>query len=1128
MPRKNGIYNYPYTLPKLSLENVSSRVDSIDAALETYESKINSNTSSINLLKSESDNKVVNAKSVIVNDENLSSYDGKSLIHVYNTTKETITDVIDNMKDMIVLNHLAFVNISEKENIDNAREYLERDFPELNLLMINSNNTHEVLYGSVLQNISEYMDTSDFVDIKKNINKQFEINSSGTYTNVFPIQIKNDLNIAYSKCFTLNGNTYMLIYVNRIVLRVSDIDVPNIINVIYALNNCCQIVNTVNQFNGDYDNEYKKKLTETRSNLLKPDIYKGEYLFAYELIGDTELNYTYKTVIHELFPFLESEIVDNMFLPNLDVKLDDVIALAIHIYNSNYPKKENILAPVKYEWVYGLKITFITITIINNKTYLFGSGCDVETYLYNAINASGSVKCRGILDCKDDDKTIFKVDTVNKNILLNAHVGINKKEPTSLIDIEDTTISDYIKFIIDRCYPRHSLLNEVLAKNFTSEGDIIEYIKTEHTETGNYSFSLSELDLNDFTKSKYLYSHSYKEYVGYTFEEIINHARLNNDFETEELFRSRTINISNNIIFDGASFANIENYRYGVSDSLGLFLYINQKFYLFIQHLNSQENIKSLFSNKNWYDMELRWRYVNQYLMILYKNLKYIPEKDVYNNDRSQIVLNETIGSLKYNKPDYSIDFFILKMHKRDKTLSTLEKIDLTNTPYPSDNIYELEMNEKTMYNQLLFEINKSINRFGFNIKDLLVYIVQDNYYDYNVTSVNLDKDDDYYSILISVTNIQSIIPPTFAMHGDFKVNGDIIVSNLDNTKNFCNIDPEEEFVGIGTDERYLNYDGNYVTLTDTLTPRASTIIHSEKYPNLLCERVADDIENPSIFTGSFSSATMKRFSKIYSHKEMYDRAIEHNNQYGVDISFELCDKNKHTQEIGNVGMAIESIDEDIQIKAAFKVSVRDIIQDEAVDVVRDILYVSNDGTLVCNKINLGEKDINLEAQNGKLFYGGVPLALPLPLPKLTLYYTLRTAEGDSFADNLNFTVDEPSKRFRGMTITSLTNHTFVPIDNTSVVFIGYRVPNTNTGNFVRKIYSEQFTITDVDDDEFCAAKVYKDEASEFETTVPSVKYNIVYASGKYQGLTFATIFFDNQGTSFGNGQPFARRIELE
>jgi len=86
------------------------------------------------------------------------------------------------------------------------------------------------------------------------------------------------------------------------------------------------------------------------------------------------------------------------------------------------------------------------------------------------------------------------------------------------------------------------------------------------------------------------------------------------------------------------------------------------------------------------------------------------------------------------------------------------------------------------------------------------------------------------------------------------------------------------------------------------------------------------------------------------------------------------------------------------------------------------------------------------------------------------------------FVDTLDFTVDNSSTSYRGITITSLTNQDFSPIENTSVVFIGYRVPTTNTGNWVKNIYVEQFTITDTEDDEFSASKVYQDEADGFET----------------------------------------------
>lgn len=146
-------------------------------------------------------------------------------------------------------------------------------------------------------------------------------------------------------------------------------------------------------------------------------------------------------------------------------------------------------------------------------------------------------------------------------------------------------------------------------------------------------------------------------------------------------------------------------------------------------------------------------------------------------------------------------------------------------------------------------------------------------------------------------------------------------------------------------------------------------------------------------------------------------------------------------------------------------------------------------------------------------------------LPPLQKFYKLRDVSGNPFIDTLDFEVQDPSGEYNGITITSLTTANFVPIENSSIVFVGHRVPTTITGDFVGKPYYETFTLTDADDDEISARKVYQDPSGGFETTIASVKYNVIYATGKYVGRRHATIFFDNSGTSFGNGNTFARRI---
>jgi len=148
-------------------------------------------------------------------------------------------------------------------------------------------------------------------------------------------------------------------------------------------------------------------------------------------------------------------------------------------------------------------------------------------------------------------------------------------------------------------------------------------------------------------------------------------------------------------------------------------------------------------------------------------------------------------------------------------------------------------------------------------------------------------------------------------------------------------------------------------------------------------------------------------------------------------------------------------------------------------------------------------------------------------LPMIELYYKLETTIGVPFVDTLNFQVQDPSAEYNGITTTCLTTDLWVPKENTTVMFVGHRINPIITGTFTGTPYDERFTITDEDDDEISCAKVYQDAGTEFATTLLSVSYNVIYATGKYKYRKIATIFFDNDGTIFSGGQTFARRIEI-
>ena len=87
---------------------------------------------------------------------------------------------------------------------------------------------------------------------------------------------------------------------------------------------------------------------------------------------------------------------------------------------------------------------------------------------------------------------------------------------------------------------------------------------------------------------------------------------------------------------------------------------------------------------------------------------------------------------------------------------------------------------------------------------------------------------------------------------------------------------------------------------------------------------------------------------------------------YGADISFEISDSTNVTKEIGNVQMGIESIDAAGNIKAGFGVKVVDVDSSGNSNIERNIMYVSNNGTLYINKIKFGDSILSCDT-NGNL-----------------------------------------------------------------------------------------------------------------------------------------------------------------
>ena len=196
-------------------------------------------------------------------------------------------------------------------------------------------------------------------------------------------------------------------------------------------------------------------------------------------------------------------------------------------------------------------------------------------------------------------------------------------------------------------------------------------------------------------------------------------------------------------------------------------------------------------------------------------------------------------------------------------------------------------------------------------------------------------------------------------------------------TRSHIFLDPSTYFVGIGTNERTTKYSENYATTKNYNLQHV--VIKSGTYPNIVSNRVAENPrhiqsnpkKNNYFFFDQFSSATMRRESNLYTFDELYQHTedgseVEENTKkYGADISFELTDKNKNTNEIGNIGMVIDKISENGEVFGGLSIKTKpNLYNINGKNVIKPgntIMYVTSDGLLHISGIMLGNKILSVQ-----------------------------------------------------------------------------------------------------------------------------------------------------------------------
>jgi hypothetical protein len=693
---------------------------------------------------------------------------------------------------------------------------------------------------------------------------------------------------------------------------------------------------------------------------------------AYEYIG-ANLSWNGQ----ELTNCWDKDLSVNLVVDNINYQTDQL-----------YNNRTNAVFPVNYLWQSNKKLSFVNRIIINDILYLIGSGVNLNTLLSQSLLVRGDNTISGNFYVADsNNNNIFKVDNVEKTITNSYKVGIGMDNPESILHIKDTTVQDVLDEL-KVATKQHNLLNNLVfaLKDATSEtefGGIIESIVGEQTIDQFFLMYKVELNTLRSEEMKVMYHWHFKQWEDQVLKDTVDY---DNNHIKQIIIRYYNDLLDDKLIYDTAMFAKSTKYIWGDKRGRGRFLNINGDLYIIGTGTNIQTFGLRINTNNNLTTLMETRTVGDKMLNEMYRRYMYLGS---YNVQESLNALNTLMKqNEKIEKKTYIIKIDITQPLATKVSLLNFENLQISETTFLDD----MSNNDKTKYISFWTDVVNSNDNISIGF-----YILSSNeglYYDYHTACKCVSRVGDIVTLICVEFIIQDCIIPSLNVEGDARVIGDLMITNQTTKTNFVSIDPVEKFVGINTDERYIQYDDTYTTSSNMYSAKHNMYIKNDRFPVLVSERTQEDATdiinltnvgdtgNNLRYFDSYSSANLKRNSDLYTFKEMRDFALENDTQqraidnntithtrYGTDLMFEVSDKTGLTQDLGAIKMTIDDRDDDTgRLKGGFGVQV----SDDGI-IVRDLMYVDNSGTLFINKINLGGKVLEVAA-NGDLLYNGIKL----------------------------------------------------------------------------------------------------------------------------------------------------------
>jgi hypothetical protein len=293
--------------------------------------------------------------------------------------------------------------------------------------------------------------------------------------------------------------------------------------------------------------------------------------------------------------------------------------------------------------------------------------------------------------------------------------------------------------------------------------------------------------------------------------------------------------------------------------------------------------------------------------------------------------------------------------------------------------------------------------QYNMSINEYNVIHYEDLFGDFITGIKCTGKTGNKITLLCDEMRVQDVIKPSLSVQGDTRIDGDLMITcskhaHHNANANFVSINAASEFMGIGTDDRFINYsDMTYSTTDSIYAGRHNLNVLRSSYPVVVSDRIQENdvkidsnipIDNVPTdemsYFSTYSAYTAKRTSRLYTfdeiveYAEQYDKkAVQSNDKvthlrYGPDISFEVRDANDRTVEIGQVQMVIDRSDNGV-LRGGFGVQVNDPEGEDTTfeNSRRNLMYVDNDSQLFVEKINLNGIVLENDGSDNLLCNGG-------------------------------------------------------------------------------------------------------------------------------------------------------------